>query len=77
MDLALETASYYRLSPRTARGIAAEVAAVVSGWRNEASRFGLGRRALDLMASAFEHADLDLARRAPTPQGRSPTGLRN
>lgn len=77
LDLALETAPYYRLSPATARGIVAEVTAVVSGWRDEASRFGLGRRALDLMASAFEHADLELARRASTPQGRSPTGLRN
>ena len=77
LDLALETAPYYRLSPGTARGIAAEVAAVVSGWRDEASRLGLGRRALDLMASAFEHADLELARRASTPQGRSPTGLGN
>ena len=66
LELAFETARYYGITPSAAREIAAEVAAVVRGWRDEASRFGLRRSEQELMASAFEHEEFDRARRYPT-----------
>ena len=61
LALAFETARYYGITPPRAREIAAEIAAVVSGWRDEASRFGLRRGEQDQMASAFEHPELQTA----------------
>ena len=66
LELAFETARYYGITPSAAREIVAEVAAVVSGWRDEASQFGLRRSEEELMASAFEHEEFDRARRSPT-----------
>ena len=63
LDLASETAEYYGLNPKQARRISAEVAAAVVDWRAEADHLGLSRRETERMASAFQHPDLDKARR--------------
>lgn len=63
LDLALETAEHYRLGLPGARTIAREVANTVVQWRAMARRLGAARHDIDRMASAFEHADLDAARR--------------
>ena len=63
LDLALETAGHYRLGLNEARTIAREVANAVGQWRAVARRLGTARQDIDRMASAFEHADLDAARR--------------
>ena len=65
LDLALQTAEYYGLDAKEARTIASEVAAAVARWRAVARRFGATRRDIDRMASAFEHRDLEAARRLP------------
>ena len=63
LDLALETAGHYRLGLNEANAIAKEVANAVAQWRAVARRLGAARQDIDRMASAFEHADLDAARR--------------
>jgi serine/threonine-protein kinase HipA len=63
LELALEVAGYFELDDSAARELAAEVGTAVSGWRAEAARHGLAKPELDRMASAFEHDDLELARR--------------
>ena len=63
LDLALETAGHYRLGLNEANAIAKEVANAVAQWRAMARRLGAARHDIDRMASAFEHADLDAARR--------------
>ena len=63
LDLALETAGHYRLGLNEANAIAKEVANAVAQWRAMARRLGAARQDIDRMASAFEHADLDAARR--------------
>ena len=67
LDLALETAGHYRLGAKDARMIAKEVANAVVQWRAVARRLGAARQDVDRMASAFEHADLDAARRLRSP----------
>ena len=67
LDLALETAGHYRLGLNDARTIAKEVADAVAQWRAVARRLGAARQDVDRMASAFEHADLDAARRLRRP----------
>jgi serine/threonine-protein kinase HipA len=61
LELALSVAAYFDLDDEEAQGIAAAVGRVVSGWREEAARRGIGHAELDRMASAFMHADLELA----------------
>lgn len=63
LDLAFDVAGYFEISEARARDIAAEVAAAVSTWRVEADRRGVARQEIDRMASAFEHRDLEMARR--------------
>ncbi len=58
LDVALETASHYKLRPDMARNIIREVGAAVKGWRETASRLDLSKNEIDRMASAFEHEDL-------------------
>lgn len=58
VELAFDVAEYFELNPDEAREVAAEVAEVVSGWREEADRVGLTRGECERMASAFEHSDL-------------------
>ena len=74
LEQALETARYYGLAPGGARGVLAEVAASVAGWREEARRFGVGSAEVERMASAFEHPERERARRvlAGGSSGRSP-----
>jgi serine/threonine-protein kinase HipA len=64
IDLAFDVADYFGLKDKEARGIAAEIAAVVSDWKQVAEKTGLTRAEIDRMASAFEHDDLDKARTA-------------
>jgi serine/threonine-protein kinase HipA len=63
LDLAFEVAEYFDLTAERARAIASEVGDVVGGWRQEATRLGLCDQEIDRMASAFEHRDLEEARR--------------
>lgn len=60
-ELAMKTAPQFGLTEDRARTIAAEVAASVLTWRQEASRVGLTSHQIERMASAFEHGDLTLA----------------
>jgi serine/threonine-protein kinase HipA len=60
-EIAMETAPYYGLTAEQARTIAAEVAAAVSEWRQEAAREGLTSNQIGRMSSAFEHDDLKKA----------------
>jgi serine/threonine-protein kinase HipA len=63
LDLALEQACFFGLSLQKAKAVAAAVGAAVSNWRNVAAAVGESRRAIDRMASAFEHDDLAAAKR--------------
>jgi serine/threonine-protein kinase HipA len=63
LALALEVAGYFELDADHARVIAAQVARAVSKWRREAARHGLTKPEIDRMASAFEHQDLEMARK--------------
>ena len=63
LDLAFDVAEYFDITVDRARSIASEVGRVVSGWREEARSLGLDNREIDRMASAFEHEDLEKARR--------------
>lgn len=58
LELALQVAEYFELTPDAARQIAREVAQAVAPWRTHAARLGLSSREVDRMSSAFEHADL-------------------
>lgn len=57
LDLALEVAGDFGLELSDAKGIAAEVGRETARWREKAASLGLDKRAVDRMASAFEHAD--------------------
>jgi serine/threonine-protein kinase HipA len=61
MDTAFEVAPMFGLSKPDARSIAHEVASVTRDWRAVGATFGLKKRDLDRMESAFEHADLATA----------------
>jgi serine/threonine-protein kinase HipA len=63
LDLALEQAGLFGLSLQKAKAVAAEVGAAVGNWRKVAASVGESLRAIDRMASAFEHDDLAAARR--------------
>jgi serine/threonine-protein kinase HipA len=62
LALALDVAAYFELDADRAREIAAQVGEAVSKWRDVAARHGLTKSETDRMASAFEHADLQMAR---------------
>jgi serine/threonine-protein kinase HipA len=63
LALALDVAGYFELDGASARKIAAEVGDAVAKWRNVAGRHGLSKTEIDRMMSAFEHEDLEIARR--------------
>lgn len=65
ITLALEVAGYFGLDAHKARVIARQVGKVASKWRNEASGYGLKKREIERMSSAFEHEDLKTALAAP------------
>ena len=61
LETAMAEAKYFGLSADEAKHTAGAVGAAVSGWRREAGALGLNKAAIDRMASAFEHADLEQA----------------
>ena len=61
LKLAYDVASYFELTAGDARAIAREAGQAVAAWRAEAKSLGLSNSEIERMASAFEHADLDLA----------------
>lgn len=63
LELAFSVADYFHVKPEEAKAIAADVASAVGTWREEAKRLGLTDPEIDRMASAFEHADVDTARK--------------
>ena len=63
MELALAAAPYFDLDADVARTTAAEVARATAAWREVARSSGLTATEVERMASAFEHEDLELARR--------------
>jgi serine/threonine-protein kinase HipA len=63
LDLALEVAPYFGLKPPQARQIAKRIGDAVSSWREEAAKLGLKKTEIARMASAFEHDDLEAAKR--------------
>ena len=65
ITLALEVAGYFGLDAHKAREIAKQVGKAASKWRNEASGYGLNKREIERMSSAFEHEDLKTALAAP------------
>ena len=58
LDLAMSVAEYFELERNKADVIVAQVGKMVSTWRDEAARHGIGKSEIDRMASAFEHDDL-------------------
>jgi len=61
IDLAFSVAEYFSVKPGEAKTIAAEVARVVSTWREEARRLNLSEAEITRVQSAFEHEDLKKA----------------
>jgi len=61
LELALEVAAYFDMEDDEARAIAREVADVTVHWAERARAMGIDGPEIDLMTSAFEHGDLDLA----------------
>lgn len=61
LEIAMAEAEYFGLSAEEAKRTAGVVGAAVAGWRNEGGALGLNKAAIDRMASAFEHADLERA----------------
>ncbi len=53
LDLALETAPFYRLPPGRADAIVEEVRGAVAGWRQAAQAIRISATEIDLMAAAF------------------------
>ncbi|KTD19860.1 hypothetical protein [Legionella londiniensis] len=58
IDLALSVIDEFRIKKARALEIIKEVALAVGEWRSVATQFGLTKREIDRMASAFEHKDL-------------------
>jgi len=57
LALARDVAPLFRLTPKRANEIIAEVIRAVRGWRAEAKRRGLSRSAQERMAPAFQVAE--------------------
>lgn len=63
IDTALCVIDDFRLTKEQAHQILKEVADAVSSWRDVAKSFGLSKKEIDRMASAFEHDDLEKAKK--------------
>ena len=63
LETVFATSTYFGLADRDSATIAGEVGSVVSQWRQVAASYGLSKSETDRMASAFEHDDLNAARR--------------
>ena len=61
LSLAFEVAGYFAMEEEEARTIAREVGEVTSTWAGRAEAQGIRGHEVDLMVSAFEHEDLELA----------------
>ncbi len=61
LDLAFEVAPYFDMEEDEARAIAREIGDVTVHWAERARANGIAGSEIDLMASAFEHDDLDSA----------------
>jgi serine/threonine-protein kinase HipA len=66
IELALSVAEYFRFTLPQARQTAREVAKAVSRWRREAAALGILAPETEIVASAFEHEDLALAKKLRT-----------
>jgi serine/threonine-protein kinase HipA len=64
LELALETAEHYKLTPDQAKSIVRDVGTAVSRWRETAKSAGLSQTEIERMSSAFEHEDLIWAKKA-------------
>jgi serine/threonine-protein kinase HipA len=58
LQLAMDVAAYFELSPDAARKIAAEVGRATATWRREAKKLRLTAAEIDRMTSSFEHQEL-------------------
>ena len=63
LDVALSVVDEFRLSEDEAYAIIRDVAKAVSEWKEVAKSFRLSEREIDRMSSAFEHQDLNKAKR--------------
>lgn len=63
IDLALSVIDDFRINKARAHEIIKEVALAVSEWRKVANYLGLKSKELELMSSAFEHKDLEKAKK--------------
>ena len=63
LDTALSVAKYFRMDSKQAQRITSEVYASTSRWRETARLLKINVRAIDRMASAFEHEDAEKARK--------------
>ena len=63
IDLVLSVAGYFGLTAKEAKAIVSRVGHAVSTWRDVAKRNGAKAAEIERMASAFEHDDLDRAKR--------------
>jgi serine/threonine-protein kinase HipA len=64
IDTALSVIDEFRIKKNHANEIIQEVSAAVSQWQKIAVRYGLGKKEIERMASAFEHEDGEKARNA-------------
>lgn len=62
IELALEAAPEFFLNEGDARDIAAQVVTALGNWRSIAAEYGLRHDEIERMSSAFEHADMELAK---------------
>jgi serine/threonine-protein kinase HipA len=62
IDVLMGVAEYFALRDRRAREILSDVATAIGGWRSAARRLELSNAAIDHMAGAFEHEQIDVAR---------------
>lgn len=63
IDLALSQATLFGLSVIEAQSVTSEVGAAVATWRDVAKSVGLSKSEQERMSSAFEHGDLELAKK--------------
>jgi serine/threonine-protein kinase HipA len=61
LELVLETAPHYKLTPDQTQRIVRAVGAAVSRWHETAKSVGLSSAEIERMSSAFEHEDLKQA----------------
>lgn len=71
IETALDVAAYFRLDPRAARAVLAEVADTTERWREFARDSGLSEEEIEWMAHAFEHEEAAAVRRLISSSARS------